>query len=95
MNEADLRAYIEVRRREVENQRRHAVQQPGEWAADGAVHELDRLQAWMNLQRERDLGVALAREAAEARHRAVDAVSGHSFVGQAGRLHELQVEAER
>jgi hypothetical protein len=43
--EAEILAYIEVRRVELERRRRRAPQQTIEWAADGAIHELDRLEA--------------------------------------------------
>ena len=51
MTDDELRAYIGKRREAVEAKRRDAAQQPAEWAADGAVHELDRLAAWLNLRR--------------------------------------------
>ncbi len=50
MTEQELRLYIDVRRREVADRRRHAAQQTSEWAADGAIHELDRLEGWLSLQ---------------------------------------------
>jgi hypothetical protein len=66
VTEVELRAYIEVRRREVHAGRRRAVHQTEEWAADGAVHELDRLEGWLNVQRQCALAEALERQANEA-----------------------------
>jgi hypothetical protein len=63
MNEDDVLAYLELRRHEVTNARRRAVQQPGEWAADGAIHELDRLEGWLNLRGQQERAEALVREA--------------------------------
>jgi hypothetical protein len=54
MNE-ELRSYIENRRRHVQAARGSAVHQNGEWAADGALHELDRMVSWLDLRREREL----------------------------------------
>jgi hypothetical protein len=45
VTDSEILAYIEVRRAELEARRRAAPQQPIEWAADGAIHELDRLEA--------------------------------------------------
>jgi len=60
----ELRAYVDVRRRQVEAARGSAMHQNGEWAADGAMHELDRMEGWLNLRRERELLEARLREAA-------------------------------
>jgi hypothetical protein len=51
VTEQELRLYIDGRRREVADRRRDAAQQTSEWAADGAIYELDRLEGWLNLQR--------------------------------------------
>ena len=67
MTEQELRRYINTRRREVANRRRDAAPQTSEWAADGAIHELDRLEGWLNLQRKGALGFELPRGAVEAR----------------------------
>ncbi len=64
MNEAELRAYIDARRRHVQAPRESAVHQNGEWAADGAMQELDRMESWLNLRRERELIEARLTEAA-------------------------------
>ncbi len=64
MNE-ELRAYIDGRRRQVEAVRQSAVHQNGEWAADGAIHELDRMEGWLNLRQERELLDARLRDAAD------------------------------
>lgn len=72
MTEQELRLYIDIRRREVADQRREAAQQTGEWAADGAIHELDRLEGWLNLQRRGTLGFELPRGVVEARWALVD-----------------------
>ena len=61
----ELRAYIEGRRKQVQAARGSAVHQNGEWAADGAMHELDRIESWLNLRRERELLDARLREAAD------------------------------
>jgi hypothetical protein len=45
VTDSEILAHIEVRRAELEARRRPAPQQPIEWAADGAIHELDRLEA--------------------------------------------------
>jgi hypothetical protein len=45
VTDGEVLAYIEVRRAELEARRRAAPQQPIEWAADGAIHEMDRLEA--------------------------------------------------
>jgi hypothetical protein len=45
MTDSEILAYLEVRRAELVARRRAAPQQPIEWAADGAIHELDRLEA--------------------------------------------------
>jgi hypothetical protein len=45
VTDGDILAYIEVRRAELVARRRAAPQQPIEWSADGAIHELDRLEA--------------------------------------------------
>jgi len=50
----ELRAYLAGRRRLVQAARETAVHQNGEWAADGAMRELDRLESWLNLQRDRE-----------------------------------------
>jgi hypothetical protein len=52
-------AYIEVRRAELVARRRAAPQQPIEWAADGAIHELDRLQAVLRCWGRRELARCL------------------------------------
>ena len=67
MTEQELRRYINTRRREVANRRRDAAQETSEWAADGAIHELDRLEGWLNLHRKEALGFELPRGAVEAR----------------------------
>lgn len=51
----ELRKYLAGRRRQVLEARGSAVHQNGEWAADGAMHELDRMESWLNLRRERQL----------------------------------------
>jgi hypothetical protein len=61
----ELRAYIDGRRRQVEAARGSAVHQNGEWAADGALHELDRMVSWLDLRQERELLDARLTEAAE------------------------------
>ncbi len=61
----ELRAYLEGRRRQVQAARGSAVHQNGEWAADGAIHELDRMESWLNLRRERELLDARLRQAAD------------------------------
>jgi hypothetical protein len=61
----ELRAYIDSRRHQVQAARGSAVHQNGEWAADGALHELDRMEGWLNLQREREVLDARLREAAD------------------------------
>lgn len=65
MRDEQLREYIDGRRRQVEAARRSAVHQVGEWAADGAMHELDRIESWLNLRRERERVDGRLREAAE------------------------------
>lgn len=72
MTEQELRRYINTRRREVANRRRDAAQQTSEWAADGAIHELDRLEGWLNLQRKGALGFELPRRPVEARRALAD-----------------------
>ncbi len=62
--EEELRAYIDGRRRQVQAARGSAVHQDGEWAADGASHELDRMEGWLNLRGEGELLDARLREAA-------------------------------
>ncbi len=59
----ELRAYIDGRRRQVQAARGSSVHQNGEWAADGAMHELDRIESWLNLRRERELLDARLRKA--------------------------------
>ena len=49
----EMRGYIAGRRRQVQTARGSAVHQNGEWAADGALHELDRMESWLNLRRQR------------------------------------------
>jgi hypothetical protein len=51
VNDPELLAYIDKRRQALQGARARAVHQNGEWAADGALHELDRLAAWINLNR--------------------------------------------
>jgi hypothetical protein len=58
-----------------------------EWAADGAIHELDRLEGWLNLQSKGALGFELPRGAAEARRALAD-------LGQEHYRHAT-IEAER
>ncbi len=70
----ELRAYIDGRCRQVQAARGQAVHQNGEWAADGALHELDRIESWLNLRRERQQLDALLREA-----------TAGPFVAEAGR----------
>jgi hypothetical protein len=60
----ELRAYIDGRRRQVQAARGSAVHQNGEWAADGAMHELDRMESWLNLRRQREQLDARLQEAA-------------------------------
>jgi hypothetical protein len=62
----ELRAYLDGRRRQVEAARSTAVHQNDEWAADGAMNELDRIEGWLNLRRERDRLDARLQEAASA-----------------------------
>ena len=87
MTEQELRCYINTRRREVANRRRDAAQQTREWAADGAIHELDRLEGWLNLQRKAASGFELPRGAVETRW----------ALAHLGREHHRQatIEAER
>jgi hypothetical protein len=59
VNEADLLGYIRARREEVAAARSKAAQQPSEWAARGGLHELDRLEGWLNVRRARDQAAAL------------------------------------
>lgn len=61
----ELRAYLDGRRRQVQAARESAVHQNGEWAADGALHELDRIEGWLDLRRERDQLDARLQEAAD------------------------------
>jgi hypothetical protein len=61
----ELHAYLDARRRQVQAARDSAVHQTGEWAADGALHELDRMGSWLNLRLDRELVDAQLREAAE------------------------------
>lgn len=70
----ELLAYVAARRRQVQAARESAVHQNGEWAADGALHELDRLESWLNLQRDRE---QLARK--------LDEVAAAPFVAEAER----------
>ena len=65
MTDEELQAYIDGRRQQVQAARRSAVHQNGEWAADGAVHELDRMEGWLNLRRQRELLDAQLRTAAD------------------------------
>ncbi len=65
MTGADLLAYLEGRRRQVQAARGAAVHQNGEWAADGALHELDRLRGWLNLREQRQELDERLREAAD------------------------------
>jgi hypothetical protein len=60
----ELREYLAGRRQQVLEARGAAVHQNGEWAADGALHELDRMESWLNLRRERQLIDARITEAA-------------------------------
>jgi len=60
----ELRRYIDSRRRQVQEVRGSAVHQNGEWAADGALHELDRMESWLNLRQQRQLLDARLQEAA-------------------------------
>ena len=87
MTDQELRLYIDVRRREVADRRRDAAQQTSEWAADGAIHELDRLEGWLNLQRQGALGFEVQGGVVEAPWALVDA----------GREHHRRatIEAER
>ena len=64
MTDDELRAYIDGRRQQVQAALGSAVHQNGEWAADGALQELDRLDGWLNLQHERELLDARVTEAA-------------------------------
>jgi hypothetical protein len=61
----ELRAYIDARRLQVQEARGSAVHQNGEWAADGALRELDRMESWLNLRRERELVDVRLRAAAD------------------------------
>jgi hypothetical protein len=45
VTDSEILADVEVRRAELEARRLAASQQPIEWGADGAIHELDRLEA--------------------------------------------------
>ena len=65
MTEQELRLYIDIRRRD-------AAQQTIEWAGDGAIHELDRIEAWLNLHRNGALGSELPRGVVEARWEPLD-----------------------
>jgi hypothetical protein len=59
MTDSEILAYIEVRRAELVARRRAAPQQPIEWAADGAIHELDRLEAVLRCWGRRELARSL------------------------------------
>jgi hypothetical protein len=59
VTDSEILAYIEVRRAELEARRRAAPQQPIEWAADGAIHELDRLEAVLRCWGRRELARCL------------------------------------
>jgi hypothetical protein len=61
----ELRTDIENRRAEIEERRRAAPGRSGEWAADCAIHELDRLAGWLNHWRQRALAADRARETPE------------------------------
>ena len=87
MTEQELRRYINTRRREVANRRRDAAQETSEWAADGAIHELDRLEGWLNLQRGGALGFELLRVAVETRRAVADVGREH--------YRHATIEAER
>jgi hypothetical protein len=64
VTELEILVYLDDRRAELELERRLAPQQPIEWAADGAIHELDRLEAVMRWRARRALAgdMAAARE---------------------------------
>ena len=70
----EIRAYLAGRRRLVQTARESAVHQNGEWAADGAMRELDRLESWLNLRRDR-----------EQLDRRLDEVATGPFVAEAER----------
>ncbi len=87
MTEQELRLYTDGRRREVADRRRDAAQQTSEWAADGAIHERDRLEGWLSLQRRGALGFEPSRGVVEAHWALVD-------VGRACHC-QAAIEAER
>lgn len=68
--DVELRTYIETRRAEIEERRPAAAGRSTEWAADCAIHELDRLAGWLNLWRRRalaaDRGPETAKQASAA-----------------------------
>lgn len=51
----ELRAYIEDRRAELRERRRNAAKRTNARGADWAIHELDRLEGWLNLSQQRAL----------------------------------------
>jgi hypothetical protein len=55
VTDSEILAYVEARRAELEARRRAAPQQPIEWAAEGAIHELDRLEAVLRCRGRRAL----------------------------------------
>ena len=61
----ELRSYIENRRAEIEERRRAADGRSNESPVDCAIHELDRLAAWLSLWRQRALAADRVRETAE------------------------------
>jgi hypothetical protein len=70
--EFELRAYIEDRRAELKERRRAAAKRTRVWAADCAIHELDRIEGWLNLSQQGERAGHLARETdAEATTQAV------------------------
>jgi hypothetical protein len=53
--DSELGACTEDRRAELEERRPSAANRTNMWAADCAIHELDRLEGWLNLARHRAL----------------------------------------
>jgi hypothetical protein len=51
----ELRAFIEDRRAELKQRRRTAAKRTNARGADCAIRELDRLEGWLNLSRQRAL----------------------------------------
>ena len=68
----ELRAYIEDRRAELKERRRTAAKRTHARGADCAIHELDRLEGWLNLSRQHALAEHLPSETGD--HPKVQAV---------------------